>query len=215
MQRVRVPEAAADPGQPVRGEVEGLVRSERVRDERQQIRAEGLTRQVRRLDEGLIHREQERHLQQDRQAAHRGVVAALLVQLHLLLAQALLVAAVLRLELGHRRRKLLHRALVLDLDAEQRIEREPDRDRQQNDREAEVVDEVVEENEQRDQRMDEQEVPVRREEVEHLATHPLRDRVVAAACERVARQHPPDRQHRAAARAIALDGLDRVLGAGR
>ena len=148
----------------MRGEVEEVAGPDRHRHERDENLAQGLSVQMRGLGERRVHREQQRHLQEDRQAAHRRVVAALLVQLHLLGAEAGLVVAVLRLEVVHRRRELLHRPLIADLGHEERVEREADGDGDDDDREPEVVHQVVRPDEQRDERMDEQEVPVGLEE---------------------------------------------------
>ena len=79
-------------------------------------------------------REEDRHLQQDRQARGERVGPALLVELHRLLGETLPVVAVLLLQLLDLRLDQLHVAAGLDLLDEQRDQRGPDDDGQPDDR---------------------------------------------------------------------------------
>ena len=79
-------------------------------------------------------REEDRHLQQDRQAGGERVGARLLVELHRLLGELLPVVAVLLLQLLDLGLDQLHVPAGLDLLDEQRDQRGPDDQRQADDR---------------------------------------------------------------------------------
>ncbi|MEI2642204.1 MAG: hypothetical protein V9G10_07685 [Candidatus Nanopelagicales bacterium] len=79
-------------------------------------------------------REEDRHLQQDRQAGRQGVGTGFPVQLHHLLRLALSVAGVLLLDFLDLRLDQLHVALSLDLLDEQRDQQNPDDDDETDDR---------------------------------------------------------------------------------
>ena len=150
-------EAPCDPGHPVRGRVQdppgGIgFADEGVAEALDHVVREAGARVVRRraeaaaeLQQRVVERDEERHLQQQRKAARRRVHAALAVKLHLLLAEALAILAVLPLQLGHRRRDLLHRALRADLRHVEGIEGQADRDRDDDDRETEITNERIRE----------------------------------------------------------------------
>src|SRR2546423_1957428 len=106
-----------------------------------------------------VHRKENRKEHEHRQTAAHRIDAALLVELHLLLLELRAVASVLLLDVVHRGRELLHGARRTDLSAEDREEREADGDRDDHDGEPEVVNEVIREHEEVDQRVDEERVP--------------------------------------------------------
>src|SRR6185436_458557 len=90
------------------------------------VRAAGAPEATAQLQQRRVEREQDRQLEQQREASRRRIHAVLLVELHLLFGEALAILAVLALELVHRRSELLHRALRADLRAVERIHDEPD-----------------------------------------------------------------------------------------
>ena len=79
-------------------------------------------------------RQEDRHLQQQRQAGRQRVGVVVLVQLHRLAAEPLAIVAVLLLQLPHLGLQQLHRAGGLDLLDEQRDQRGPDHHGQHHDR---------------------------------------------------------------------------------
>ena len=114
-----------------------------VRDHEGALVLRVIRRGERRLFDDRIHREEERQRQQHREAAAEGAHARLLVELHLLFLLLLPVVLVLLLDLLELRLKRLHVLHALDLLEAQGEEDRADRDRQDDDREPVVGDEVI------------------------------------------------------------------------
>src|SRR5437762_10079998 len=119
------------------------------------------------LLERRVHGEQHRKEHDHRKAPPDGVDASFLVELHLLLLELRAIVAVLLLDVVHRGGELLHRARGADLRAEDGEEREADRDGDDHDSQPEVVNEVVGQDEQVDQRVNEEGVPYLRDDRRH------------------------------------------------
>ena len=103
------------------------------------------------LAEHLVHGHQEQHLEHRRQAARRRVDAPVLVELHLLFGDLGAVALVLDLDRLELRLEHLHPALGHDLRPEHGHQQQPDDDRQRDDRDADVAEQVVEERQAHEQ----------------------------------------------------------------
>ncbi len=95
-----------------------------------------------------VHRDEDRELEEEGQAAAEGVDPVLLIQLHRLLLDLLLVPLVLLLDLLDLRLQGLHGLHRLDLLDAEGEQHDPEDDREDDDREAEVAREVVEPGEQ-------------------------------------------------------------------
>ncbi|MPM16710.1 hypothetical protein SDC9_63091 [bioreactor metagenome] len=91
---------------------------------------------ARRTVDHPVEGEEERHLDEQRQAGGHRVDALLLVELHRLLAEAVPIVRVLLLQLLQLRLQFLHAASAVDLLDEQRDHRGADRHGQQHDRQA-------------------------------------------------------------------------------
>ena len=91
---------------------------------------------LREVPQHEVEGEEDRDLDEHRQARRRRVDLVLLVELHQLLVQALAVALVLRLDRLHLRHVRLHALHRVDLLDHDRHERDPDDDRQRDDRPA-------------------------------------------------------------------------------
>ena len=177
-------------------------------------------------DERLVEGEQERQLDQERQAAAELVDAVLPIERHRLFRDLLAIALVLPLQLAHEGLHPLHLLLRADLGVEERRDEEADDDGEDDDREREVAEQVRVERDQEVEEREEEDVPGRCEVLDpeeaggedggHDRDQPrLLHGVVAARVERVAAGDAAHAHGRATQQAIALDRLVRVMRAAR
>ena len=124
-------------------EESAVLRKVVVRDDEGVLVERILRRGQRRRPYDRVHREQEGQGEEHRQAASERVHSGLLVQLHLLFLLLLAVVLVFLLKLLQLRLERLHVLHALDLFDPQGEQEEPDRERQENDRDAVVRDDVV------------------------------------------------------------------------
>ena len=164
-----------------------------------------------------VHRDQDRELQEEREATAQGVHPRLLVQLHRLFLDLGLVALELLLQLLDLRLDRLHRLHRLDLLHAEGEQDHLDHDGEDDDRQAVVADQVVDLREDPSDRVQE---PLEDAQCEHQAPAPsgwrvtssygrLADPVDATGAERIAPQDAPRRERRPTDGAVLAD---RILG---